>query len=45
MRLRQVAAFAVLTAVAGLASGTANAFFGMGDWFDGPGWGGYHGYG
>jgi len=34
----------VVTGVIALPSGTANAFFGFGDWFDGPGWG-YPGYG
>jgi len=35
----------VVTGVIALPSGTANAFFGFGDWFDGPGWGGYAPYG
>jgi len=38
-------AAAIVTGAAAMTSSTAGAFFGMGDWFDGPGWGGYPGYG
>lgn len=38
-------ATALLAASAVIGSSAASAFWGPFDWFDGPGWGGYPGYG
>jgi hypothetical protein len=49
-KLTRLVSVALVAGATTLGAGSANAFFGFGDWFDGPGWGGpwgypgYHGY-
>ena len=47
-KLTRLISVALVAGATTLGAGSANAFFGFGDWFDGPGWGGpwggYPGY-
>ena len=50
-KLTKLVSVALVAGATTLGAGSANAFFGFGDWFDGPGWGGpwggypgYYGY-
>ena len=50
-KLTKLISVALVAGATTLGAGSANAFFGFGDWFDGPGWGGpwggypgYYGY-